>query len=134
MIKFDISSAWSAIIYQKPNAPVSTRATIFRDIFLGQPDGPWQNYRRPGDDKAEPGDKRVSNRPCYAKLTGFEQAKLYRIVHETIHVYCGYDGKVTAHRLSSVYSLYRRWKENLPQALRDVEGDREALPHALFLQ
>lgn len=107
---------------------------MFRDVFLSQPDGPWRNYRRPGDDKTEPGDKGVSNRPCYAQLTGSEHAKLYCIVHETILTYCSHDGKVTARRLSRVYSHYRRWKEDLPHALRDVEGDREALPHILFLQ
>lgn len=129
-----ISSAWSGLIYQIPVAPVSTPAIGSQDILSSQSDVPWYYYRRPGDNKVEPGDGRVSNRPCHALLMWSENAKLYRIIHETILVYCGHDGKVTAHRLSRVYSLYRSWKEDLPQAFRDVEGDSEALPHVLFLQ
>lgn len=133
--KVDISSAWSAIIYQKPVAPISTsQADVFQDLSLSQSDGPWRNYRRPGDDKVEAGNDRMSTRPCNAQVTASENAKLYRIVHKTILTYCGHDGKVTGQTLSRVYSLYRRWKEDLPQGLRDVEGDREALPHIMFLQ
>ena len=76
----------------------------------------------------------MSKCPCYARLTSIEVAKLYRIIHETVLDFCGHHGLLDAHRLANLYGQYLKWKDELPDAVQDVEGDVEALPHTLFLQ
>ena len=66
--------------------------------------------------------------------TAHENAKLYRIIHETILAFCGSRGKVSAHQLLVIYERYLGWKEHLPPSLSDVDGEVESLPHAIFLQ
>ena len=124
----DSGSAWSGLIFQKPTAPISTHATVFQDIDTQKDDGPWRFYKEPGDDTS------MSRRPSYLVVTAFEHAKLYRIIHETILVFCGSRGKVSAHHMLLIYERFLEWKERLPTPLADVDVQDEALPHALFLQ
>ena len=65
-------------------------------------------------------------------LTASEHARLFRIIHETILVYCGSRGRVSARALLDLYERYVDWKEHLPSDLRLQES--EPLPHVLFLQ
>lgn len=121
----DIGSVWSAFIYQKPTAPVSTHAHPFSSDILDFGDGDWRLYKQPGDSD-------TSERPGLSVMTASEHAKLFRIAHETILAYCGSRGKVTGRRLFDVYERYLTWKDNLPPEIRDVDND--PLPHVLFLQ
>lgn len=89
-------------------------------------------YRQPGDNNLELGEQNVNDRQSFAALTACEHAKLYRIVHECILVYCGSRGKVSANSLLNLFQRYVRWKDELPPDLRSVEG--QPLPHVLFLQ
>ena len=77
-------------------------------------------------------DSAFPQRPGYTILTIAEQAKLYRIVHETILVYCGNHGKVSARSLAELYNRFLSWMERLPIELRLKDSD--PLPHVLFLQ
>ena len=119
-------SAWSGFIYQKPSAPTSIHDTIFLDVDLDQ-GLTWSFYRQPGDDID-------SSSPSHAIIIASEHAKLYRIIHETILVYCGKMGKVSVDELSEIYDQFMGWREDLPKVIQNVDGDYSAVPHALFLQ
>lgn len=128
----DESSAWSGLTYQKPFAPASTHASPFSNIALDRVDGRWNLYRQPGDNNLQLGDQNSEDRQSFSTLTACENAKLYRIVHECIVVYCGTRGKVSSHSLLNLFHRYIIWKDELPSDLRSVGG--EPLPHVMFLQ
>lgn len=100
-----------------------TRNLDLKDLPIDQPDDPWSFYRYPGDEPS------FTDHPSYALLTVSEQAKLYRILHQTILDYCAHKGKLSAQKLSALYRLYLDWKGNLPAVVRDGET-----PHAVFLR
>ncbi len=89
-------------------------------------------YRQPGDNDLEHGHQRTDDRQSLAHLTACELAKLYRIVHECILVYCGTRSQVSADSLLDIFQRYIVWKDELPPDIRSVEG--QPLPHVLFLQ
>lgn len=89
-------------------------------------------YRQPGDSNLELGYQSTDDRRSFATLTACEHAKLYRVVHESILVYCGARGKVSAHSLLDIFQRYIAWKDGLPPELGNLEG--QPLPHVLFLQ
>ena len=120
------NSAWSGLTYQKPFAPVSTDANPFANMDLNLVQDQWSMYRQPGDSNVN------DSRQSFAILAACEQAKLYRIIHECIHVYCGARGKVSADALLDLFQRYIAWKDGLTPELRRVKG--EPLPHVLFLQ
>ena len=125
-MSYEISSAWSSLTYVKPSAPISTKASVFKGIDIGK-DRHWPLY-------GESDDSLTSNRPSYTLLTASEMAKLYRIIHESVLLYCGMNGKVSAGHLLQVYRRYKQWKEELAPQLCDVASDSNALPHVLSLQ
>ena len=59
-------------------------------------------------------------------------AKLFRIIHESIVIYCGSRGNVSVRSLMDVYERFSAWKENLPTDMSKT--DAEPLPHILHLQ
>ena len=118
-------SLWSGFTYQKPIAPVSLPGPSFQISDQTYGDELWRPYKQPGDND-------ISQHPSYSVLVAAEQAKMLRIVHETISVYCGSRGKVTAHHLINLYETFLIWKDDLPNQIRDV--DAQALPHVIFLQ
>lgn len=126
-----LHTAWSGLTYQKPFAPISTHANPFANIAVDQINGTWNMYRQPGDSNLEFGKQNADDRQSLATLTACEHAKLYRIVHECILVYCGTRGKVSAHSLLDLFQRYIMWKDGLPPDLRSIEG--QPLPHVLFL-
>ena len=126
------SSAWSGLTYQKPFAPVSMHANPFSNIDLDQTEAAWSTYRQPGDSNLEPGENNNGDRQSFATLTAYELAKLYRIIHECILIYCGSRGKVSANSLLDIFRRYLMWKDGLARDLQNVEG--QPLPHVLFLQ
>ncbi|KAL9116521.1 MAG: hypothetical protein Q9187_006954, partial [Circinaria calcarea] len=125
-----LNTAWSGFTYQKPFAPVSPRSRVFLDVQVDRDYGPaqWRYYRQPGDERDVP------KRPSFAILTAYSQAKLFRIVHDTITVYCGARGRVTAESVIGCYKRYLDWAEELPWQLRSTDVDTQPLPHILSLQ
>ncbi|KAF2403441.1 hypothetical protein EJ06DRAFT_278042 [Trichodelitschia bisporula] len=127
-----LNTGWAAFTYQKPSAPVSPRAPVFTHVRLDGPDpANWLPYRFQGD----AGDKPLAS---HAIATAREFALLMQIVHETINVYCGSRGKVTAHAVVSLHRRYVSWKDSLPAHLSDhavesPEYESKALPHVLAL-
>lgn len=126
-----LHTAWSGLIYQKPVAPISTHANPFANMAVHQAEGGWSMYRQPGDSNLEIGDQSTDGRQSFVTVTACEHAKLYRIVHECILVYCGARGKVSAGSLLDIFQRYMVWKDGLPPELGTVEG--QPLPHVLFL-
>ena len=126
------SSIWSGLTYQKPLAPVSTHAKPFMNMDVGLDEGRWNMYRQPGDSNSELGYQNTDDPRSFATLTAREHAKLHRILHQCILVYCGAWGKVSADSLLDIFQRYIAWKDGLPPELQSVEG--KPLPHILFLQ
>lgn len=118
--------AWSGLTYVKPSAPVSPMASVFQGIAFDE-DGHFQGEFHPDNVPAR-------NRPSYTVLTASELARLYRVIHETILLYCGTNGKVSAHHLIKVYERFLAWKDELPSQISHVADDHSASPHALSLQ
>lgn len=66
-------------------------------------------------------------------------AKLNQIVLETMNVYCGRRGRITARGLLDLYRKYLVWAAELPPRLaRPVLNEdneiEDTVPHVLFLQ
>lgn len=78
------------------------------------------------------GSREQDNRLNHALQTASEHAKLFRIVHRNILIYCGSQGKVDARKLLELYERYLAWKEGLPPDIAGLSG--EPLPHDLSLQ
>ncbi len=96
------------------------------DIFDdGEGNNTWRLYKQPGDSD-------LPDHDSLAVVTASEHAKLFRTVHESILVYCGSRGKISAQHLLDIYERYMAWKDELPFALRKIDND--PLPHVLFLQ
>lgn len=74
----------------------------------------------------------MQERLSYSAVTAAEQAKLFRIVHETVLIYCGSRGKVNALHLLDVYESYLMWRDALHPEIRYT--DNKPLPHVIFLQ
>lgn len=123
-----VSRVWAAFTYQKPAAPISPRLEAFRDVGLDNPDAYWQPYKSPTDAIA-------ARRPSQAIETAKEFAKLYQIIHETINVYCGSRGRVTATGILQIYQRYLQWKNSLRERLDPISAvNNDLLPHVVNLQ
>ncbi|MCJ1353190.1 MAG: hypothetical protein MMC33_003175 [Icmadophila ericetorum] len=121
-----LTTAWCGVTYQKPFSPESPKSDIsFPDVFNGNE---WQSYRQTRDEEGEP------KRPGWGILTACYQAKLYRVVHDTINLYCGARGKATATAVVACFKRYMDWLEQLPPQFKSIGKDEEPLPHVLFLQ
>ena len=120
--------AWSGFTYQKPSAPVSLSVRPFEHVVKRQSfDSHWHSYTTDEDGSPERDD-----RLSHALETASQQAKLFRIVHRNILVYCGSHGRVDAGKLLEIYERYLAWKEELPPNIADLSGD--PLPHHVSLQ
>jgi hypothetical protein len=74
-------------------------------------------------------------RPSFAILTAKYQARLFRVVHESINIFCGARGRVHARPFLDCYKRYIEWKDTLPEDLKYPEGgEHPSLPHVLSLQ
>jgi hypothetical protein len=90
------------------------------------PDAYWRPYRLPRD-AAE------VERPSHAIETAKELAKLSQIIHQTITVWCGSRGRVTAQGLLKLYRKYLTWRENLPEYIADP-NEGASLAHCFSIQ
>jgi len=108
-----------------PSAPVSTHAEPFSTEIPHYADGVWRLHKQPGDTDN-------TGHRGFAVMTASQHAKLFRIVHEVILVYCGSRGRVGANHLLDIYKRFVSWKDEMPPELLD--GRDDPLPHVLFLQ
>jgi len=117
---------WAGFTYQKPFAPKPLKATVFKDVALDNETAFWQPYRSPTDNA-------TSEVPSYAIQTAKQLAGLNMIIMNTINVYCGSRGAVTAHSILKLYRNFLEWKANLPSVLEVKADDSQKLPHIYFL-
>ncbi|KAL8966860.1 MAG: hypothetical protein Q9183_003180 [Haloplaca sp. 2 TL-2023] len=123
-----LNTSSTGITYQKLYAPEIPPMIRFEHVDMYGDDDIWRFYRTDGD----PGD--VPVRPSHTIMTASHQAGLFRIIHESLNLYCGLRGLVTAESALMLYRRYTDWAEDLPLPLTQVEFEERPLPHVLFLQ
>lgn len=88
----------------------------------------WRFYRHPGDERDLP------TRPSHVILTACHQANLFRVINESLSLYCWPRGKVNAEKFLAIYARYLDWMQSLPPIVRDIDEGDQPLPHILYLQ
>lgn len=124
----DDNRSSTGITYQKLYAPSFPQMDQPSDIQMDRDDMLWRFYRRIGDERDLP------FRPGHMIMTASCQAGLFRIIHESIDLYCGLRGIVTAEAVLKVYRRYIDWETDLNPILSNVDISIQPLPHVLFLQ
>ncbi|KAL8703629.1 MAG: hypothetical protein Q9201_003199 [Fulgogasparrea decipioides] len=123
-----LNTSSTGITYQKLYAPEFPAIDEFEHIDMHADSEIWRFYRTVGDEHELP------VRPGYAILTAFEQAALFRIVHESLNLYCGLRGSITAEAMLTLYRRYLDWDEDLLAILKKMDVEEQPLPHILFLR
>ena len=113
--------------YQKLFGPGMPRNPIFQYVDMGKDATQWRFYHQM-DDQGLPAE------PAHALLTAFCQAELFRIINESLNVYCGLRGTITGPLVIDLYQRYREWQFRLPPELDQLSFDAKPLPHILSLQ
>ncbi|KAL8758085.1 MAG: hypothetical protein Q9184_004029 [Pyrenodesmia sp. 2 TL-2023] len=126
---FDRSSSRSStgITYQKLYAPELPHMAKFQHVDKHSNHSVWRFYRQIGDQRHLP------VRPSHAVLTACHQAGLFRIIHESLNLYCGLRGVATAEAILTLYRRYVDWEEDLPFILKATDEEAQPLPHILLL-
>ncbi|KAL8831026.1 MAG: hypothetical protein Q9170_005476 [Blastenia crenularia] len=122
-----LNTSSTGITYQKLYAPELPYMPRFRHVDINSNHSLWRFYRYNGDQRKLP------VRPSHAILTACHQAALFRIVHESLNLYCGLRGSVTAEAVLILYRRYLDWEEDLPFILKAVDEQAQPLPHILYL-
>ncbi len=115
-------------MYLKFYTPSVPAEPFFQHAQMDKDDAVWRFYRRPGDERE------MATRPSYAILTACHQARLFRVVNETLNLYCGTRGQVSAYKFLDMYRRYLDWKESLPPIITNVDEGHHPLPHIIYLQ
>ncbi len=77
----------------------------------------------------------MPTQPSHAIITAGYQSLLFQVVSDTIRLYCGLQGTITAGAIIDLYRRFLLWKEDLPPALKTASGmNEEPLPHVIYLQ
>lgn len=123
----DLGSAWSGFLYMKPTIPVAPKKDVFRGIPIDVPGMGWRAYRQPEDAD-------MAAQHGHSILASCELAKLYRVVHETILLYCAAYGLVSSDGVLRVWKRYVEWKHDLPDIFQKIDETSDPLPYVLALQ
>ncbi len=118
----------AGITYQKLYPPFPPGQYIFENVRMDTEDALWRCYRHPGDAKELP------TRLSHATVTAYHQAKLFGIIYDSINLYCGFRGPVSAFKILEVYRKYLDWKDSLPPVIAKYSEGGQPLPHILHLQ
>lgn len=97
-------------------------------MLLDSVDARWRFYRQAADETAQP------DSPSLAIQTAKELTKLNQIIHETMNIYCGSRGKVTASSIMYLYKRYADWIAALPSEMQIESLDVVVVPHLYYLQ
>ncbi|KAL8945758.1 MAG: hypothetical protein Q9222_007747 [Ikaeria aurantiellina] len=117
----------TGITYQKLYAPEVPQMVRFVHVNVDSDNEVWRFYRTVGEQR----DLHV--RPSYAILTACHQVALFRIIHESLNIYCGLRGMATAEIVLTLYRRYLDWEEDLPPVLQSPDESAQPLPHVLYL-
>lgn len=123
-----LNTASVGLTYQKFYTPDLPNEVSFEHVRVDKDDTVWRFYRSMGDEVEMP------TRPSHAILTAYHQARLLRIVRDSLNLYCGYSRRITAQKVITVYKEYTDWRANLPSALQNVDINSQPLPNVLYLQ
>ncbi|KAL8941360.1 MAG: hypothetical protein Q9216_002299 [Gyalolechia sp. 2 TL-2023] len=122
-----LATTWSALVYQKPTTPISSHALVFRDVPIERAGPLSQGGRRRSQSDS------CTVRPAHYLRTAYEQAELYRIVHEILLSYCGSRGKVSGSDIVLIYERLLGWKKDLPTETPNAGAEDEGSNPGLFL-
>ncbi|TLD36309.1 hypothetical protein E2P81_ATG03198 [Venturia nashicola] len=126
-----LNTSWSAFTYQKPAAPISPHTNVFIRVSHNKSDAYWKSYRFPKDSGKDP----IAG---HAIETAKEFTQLSQVIFQTIRMWCGSKGKVSAQALLRLYRQFTNWKTALPDHLARLEftadSAPQALPHVFSLQ
>ncbi|KAL8666105.1 MAG: hypothetical protein Q9168_007553 [Polycauliona sp. 1 TL-2023] len=122
-----LNTSSTGITYQKLYAPELPYTARFQHVDIQGDRAVWRFYRTVGDQRALP------VRPSHAIMTSCYQAALFRIVHESLNLYCGLRGVASAEMILNTYRRYLDWKHDLPSILEAVDVEAHPVPHILFL-
>lgn len=109
-------------------APPTPRDPVFQHVDMDRDLVQWCFYRHPGDERELP------TRPSCSIVSACYQVKLFRIIDESLDLYCGPRGQVSADKFLALYKRYMDWKNDLPYLIANVDVADQPLPHILFLQ
>ena len=124
----DFHSFYGGVTFQRLYIPPAPGGPVYQHVRMDKDDAVWRFYRQPGDERELP------FRPAHAILTAYHQAKLFLIINETLNIYCGTGGRVTAAWVLNIYARYLDWKEELPDMIAHIDENDQPLPHVLYLQ
>lgn len=116
------------ITYQPMRAADIPQSATFEHVRLDQDDAVWRFHRHVDDNRELP------TRPSNAIITACAETKLFRIIHESLNIYCSSQGNASAQGIIEGYRRYLNWKEELPQAIKIIDMNDRPLPHVLYLQ
>ncbi|RDI78713.1 hypothetical protein Vi05172_g11297 [Venturia inaequalis] len=119
-----LNTAWAAFTYQKPAAPISPHSNVFIKVSHNKSDAYWKSYRFPKDSGKDP----ITG---HAIETAKEFTQLSQVIFQTIRVWCGSKGKVSAQTLLRLYRQFTSWKAALPEHLAILEFSADSAPQAL---
>ncbi|KAI4185575.1 MAG: hypothetical protein LQ346_005870 [Caloplaca aetnensis] len=123
-----LTTTWSALIYQQPNASMPPLpAPVFDE---GRAEGLENSTESRRNSSADGDNERVD---C-SQMTAYEQAKLHHIVHEILLANCGHHGRLSVQSMTSIYDKLLSWKRELPKWLCNASSETDASPRLLFLQ
>ncbi|KAL8993298.1 MAG: hypothetical protein Q9169_006447 [Polycauliona sp. 2 TL-2023] len=122
-----LNTSSTGITYQKLYAPELPYTARFQHVDIQGDKEVWRFYRTVGDGRELP------VRPSYAIMTSCYQAALFRIIHESLNLYCGLRGIATAGAILTTYRRYLDWEYDLPSILKNVDVEAHPVPHILFL-
>ncbi|CAD6578405.1 MAG: hypothetical protein ASARMPRED_008709 [Alectoria sarmentosa] len=122
-----LNTSSASFTYQKLYAPPTPREAIFQHVDMERDHALWRFYRHPGDERELP------TRPSFAIVTACYQAGLFRIIDDSLDLYSGARGQVSAERFLEVYRKYMDWKSDLPPVIANVDVADQPLPHILYL-
>ncbi|KAI4137433.1 MAG: hypothetical protein LQ341_005140 [Variospora aurantia] len=122
-----LNTSSTGMTYQKLYAPELPHMAKFQHVDLQSSHSTWQEYRSIGDQRYLP------VRPSHAVLAACHQAGLFRIIHESLNLYCGLRGLITADAVLTLYRRYMDWEEDLPFILKAIDDEARPLPHILLL-
>lgn len=113
--------------YQPSHDATLPQSATFQHVRLDRDDHIWRFYRHFGDNRDLP------TRPSHATMTACYQAKLLRVVQESLNLYCGARGNATALAILEGYRCYLVWKDELPASIKSIDVNDQPLPHVLYL-
>ncbi|KAI4264980.1 MAG: hypothetical protein L6R38_009731 [Xanthoria sp. 2 TBL-2021] len=122
-----LNTSSTGITYQKLYAPELPHMARFQHVDIQSDKAVWRFYRTVGDQRVLP------VRPSHAIMTARYQAALFRIIHESLNLYCGLRGVATAEGILNTYRRYLDWEHDLPPILKIVDVEAQPVPHILFL-